>query len=362
MLEYLDLLLNYQTIQNLEKKSIIELELYKSIVSEWVLSNPDKSIIKENILLKQPFTPNPINFKSWISTCIKTSNKLNEYTPDEDYGDDFYNMLEELYNFGIVFDVKSEPDYIIEINPSEIVFPICCVGKNRSQYLFYYLKNLQALNSNKLFKVGYPASADELTVITDFLQTNSSVKSSKLSNSFLSSYFTPYKKDLFSSSISHTFNLTNPDGLTEIPRSVHTFDKFLKYNSSYTSSDIKNFEPYKYNINKFDIFNSINGEYIKIKQLYIKYFLNSNNMIKIINSNSTNKINRITYVCLSDKSFYNFCLCINEIKKKLPQTNLNGIRIVYFGIQDIFQRTSIKNDVLTKYKEKFVNAFQYVLN
>jgi len=361
-MEYLDQLLNYDDILDQEKKYQIKTDLYTSIVSQWILPNLDNSVIKKNIFIQQKINPNPLNFKSWISNSINKSNKLNEYVPDDDYNNDFYDVLEELYKFGVIFDIKSEPDNIIQINPNSIVFPICCVGKNRSQYMFYYLKNLQALNSNsnsdELFEVGYPSSADELSVITRYLQSTET----KLSNFILSSYSTPYKKDAFSSSISNSFGLTNPDGLTEIPRSVHIFDKVLKYNSPFTSSDIKNYELYKYKTNIYDIFEPKNNLYTKIIVLYIKYFLNPKNLIKMYEINLTKKTNKITYICLSDKSFYNFCLCIREIKKSHPEINLSFIRIVYFGIQDIFQRTSIKNDVLTKYKEKFVNAFQYVLN
>lgn len=99
--------------------------------------------------------------------------------------------------------------------------------------------------------------------------------------------------------------------------------------------------------------------------MYIKYYFNPENLIELYKTNLTNKtneINIITYICLSDKSFYNFCLCMKKIKKLHPEINLSFIRIVYFGIQDIFQRSNIKNDVLSKYKEKFINAFQYVLN
>jgi hypothetical protein len=178
----------------------------------------------------------------------------------------------------------------------------------------------------------------------------------------LSSYSTSYKKDTFSSAISNTFCLTNPDGIKEIPRSIHTFDKLLKNQSPYLLSDIKNFEISKYKINIYDIFNSDNNEesYNKIKKLYIKYFFNPSNLIELSKFNSINKINRITYICLSDKSFYNFCLCMSEVKKKYPELNLSSIRIVYFGIQDIFQRSNIKKTILDEYKEKFMNTFQFI--
>lgn len=343
-MEYLDLLLDQDDVKILDKK--YKDEIYNSLVSQWTILEPDKSIIKKYIHQEQ--NNDSVNFKSWITAGIKASNKYNEYVQDQVYNENFYNMLMDLYNNGVMFDTKFNPEYIIEIKQNEIVFPICCVGKNRSQYLFYFLKNLQA--HKKSFEVGYPSSADELTVITDHLQAHK-----KSTQNVLSSYLTPYKKDAFSSAISYTFNLINPDGIKEITRSVHIFDKILKTSSSYLLSDIKNFETLKYKINNHDLFDPINNEFDdKIKLLYIKYFLNPSNLIEI----SRTKIDRISYVCLSDKSFYNFCLCVGEVKKKYPKMNLNSIRIIYFGIQDIFQRSSIKNDILIKYKEKIVNSFQ----
>ena len=51
---------------------------------------------------------------------------------------------------------------------------------------------------------------------------------------------------------------------------------------------------------------------------------------------------------------------MKEINKSHPEINLSFIRIVYFGIQDIFQRSSIKDDITKKYKEKFGNLFQFI--
>ncbi len=56
------------------------------------------------------------------------------------------NTIKKLVDLGINFDMKNLPDKKISISSSDILFPICCVGKNRSQYLFYYFANL--LNTN----------------------------------------------------------------------------------------------------------------------------------------------------------------------------------------------------------------------
>jgi len=51
--------------------------------------------------------------------------------------------------------------------------------------------------------------------------------------------------------------------------------------------------------------NSNNKNYVKIKNLFIKYFLTPKNLFQVLNYNGSNKINKITFICLSNKSFYN---------------------------------------------------------
>lgn len=147
--ELINLLLNNKNIVYAELDYTI-MELKKSLYSDWMM---EKSIQQINIELlnsksnsEQMISKN--NFIHHISNGIKTSNILNEYNQDLIYDDNFYNTLNNLYNFGVIFDTKFNSEYEIKINSREILFPICCVGKNRSQYLFYYLKYLESMYPN----------------------------------------------------------------------------------------------------------------------------------------------------------------------------------------------------------------------
>lgn len=357
----------------LDNKKIISAELdhqimklKKSLISDWSVekyvhqlnikkSNNKKSnhktITKQNILDK--------NFIESISSGIQMTNIINEYIPDLIYDDDFYNIINELHESGVIFDTKFNSDYVIEIGSREIVFPVCCVGENRSQYLFYYLKCIESENPTH-FVIGYPSSGDELSVITDYLTTNQ-MSNETLNPNILTSYSTQYKKDCFSSSVSKSLGILNPDQLSDIPRSIHIFDKIFKQRDLYNNWDLKNFEPYKYNVNKYDIFNKTNNQmYEKIIKIYIKYFLTPSNLLEITNSNIPFKMKKITYICMSDKSFYNIVNCFWQIKKVYPDIKLNSIRIVYFGISDIFQKSNIKDNVLNDYKQKLLNSIKFV--
>jgi hypothetical protein len=362
-MEYTDELIN----SLLDNKKIISteldyiiLELKKSLISDWKL---EKIVQQSNVKVspKSNLKQNPLNnnYIEFISTGIQMSNILNEYIPDLIYDDDFYNILNELHDTGIIFDTKFNSDYVIEIGSREIVFPVCCVGKNRSQYLFYYLKYLESQNPNH-FVVGYPSSGDELSVITDYLKSNQMLNQI-LNHNILTSYSTQYKKDIISSSISKSFGIINPDKLSDIPRSIHIFDKIFKQKDLYNDRDLKNFEPYKYNINKYDIFDKTNNQiYEKIIKLYIKYFLTPENLLEITNFNIPYKMKKITYICMSDKSFYNLTKCFCSIKNVYPKIKLNNVRIVYFGTPDIFQRSNIKDYVLNDYKEKIFYSIKFI--
>jgi len=63
---------------------------------------------------------------------------------------------------------------------------------------------------------------------------------------------------------------------------------------------------------------------------------------------------------MSDKSFYNMVECFWLMKKVYPEIKLNNVRIVYFGIPDIFQRSNIKDNVLNDYKHKLFNSIKFV--
>ena len=67
---------------------------------------------------------------------------------------------------------------------------------------------------------------------------------------------------------------------------------------------------------------------------------------------------KITYLCLSSELFYNMCSLLNLMKNENKSLNLKNVRIVYFGINDIFQGSTIKNEVLNNFVEK-INASTY---
>ena len=348
--EFIDLLLDIENIKSPKLKYNIQTELKNSLISTFQISNSIE--LELNQLNKSNHNQNmfsQLNFIQLISNGISNSNILNDFTPDYNFDDNFYNLLNELNKNG----AKFNSEYIIEIKSKEIVFPICCIGKNRSQYIFYYLKKLEIMYPNH-FVIGYPSSGDELSVIADYLN-------SQFTNpNILSSYLTQYKKDSFSTSISKSFGITNPDNFPDIPRSIHIFDKVLKKNEPYENKNLKNFEFCKYNTNKYDIFDKNNYQiYEKIIKLYIKYFFTPTNLLDLVNLNINYKMEKITYICMSDKSFYNICMCFSTIKKTYPQINLNNIRIVYFGIQDIFQRSSIKDIVLCDFKQKIIKSINF---
>jgi len=355
--ESLDLLLCLFDLKSPKLSYNKFLDLKYSLVPNWMIRNPDKSICLENEFIPDFDKPKPKPNVKNIFNGINSINQINEFIPDYPIGEKLLSVIGELESNGVIFDMKFTPDYTIKINSQEVIFPICCVGKNRSQYLFYYLKNLQALHPNN-FEVGYPSSGDELSVLADN-QSNCSHPNKNV----LSSFLVKYKKDNFSISIGKSFGLVDSDGnFLNVSRAIHTFDKVLKKEEWYKNTDIKNYEDYKYSEHLYEIFggDENNLNYNKIKELYIKYFLHPTNLLKVINFNTPTKITKITYVCLSDKSFYNLCICFSFMKKKYPEINLRCVRIVYFGHKDIFQKSNIKDEELLDYKKKFIGSFQFV--
>lgn len=350
----------------------IILEFVDSIISNWMLKNLDKKSKLLNTNYKSIIDmQNKLISIEWIKKVISNTNNINNYHLEIEYDDEFYSNLNYLISHGVEFDAKFNLEHIIRINSQELVFPICCVGKNRSQYLFYYLKNLQSIEfqndeNKEVFELAYPSSGDELSILKEhieFINKNTNMNTNYeykkiLSKPILSSYSTKYKKDSFSSAISRSFGFTNPDNLDDIPRSVHIFDKVLKNKTSYLPEDLKNFESYKYNTNKYNIFDLNSKDYMKIKDLYLKYFFNPSNLFKILLKTNYNKISKLTYICLSDKSFYNLIKCFYTIKLLNSEIDLNNLRIIYFAIPDIFQKSYIKDTELIEYKKKFTSSFQ----
>lgn len=389
----LDLFIDIDKINDIDLKNNLFLELKNSIVPEWKIQKlfDDNTFMGDKILAinykfnnTQPVenisnidkcTDDSNNFYNFISNGIKNSNLINDYDGEIIFDKEKINILKKLNYFGIIFDMRFDYKYKIKISSNEILFPMCCVGKNRSQYLFYFLKKLQGLTDVE-FEVGYPSSGDELSVMINYLDgmlannsnSNSNSNSNNNSNNksnknILSSFFPQYKKDNFSNTIANSLNITNSDGLTQISRSIHVFDKVLKIKQDYLINELKNFETHKYKESKYDIFDELENENIKIKMLYEKYFLLPDNLLQLLNYNTdqdkSNKINKITFVCASDKSFYNLCLCFNALIGKFPNIKLDKIRIVYFGIKDIFQKSNIKQEDIDLFREKLTQGFVF---
>ena len=100
----------------------------------------------------------------------------------------------------------------------------------------------------------------------------------------------------------------------------------------YKDYDLKNYEIYKYIEHKHNIFDTPNDN---IKDLFKKYFLTPGNI----------KNYNITYLCLSPESFYNMCNLL-YFMNKTEKINFENTRVIYYGIKDIFQTSTIKNNVL----------------
>jgi hypothetical protein len=382
----LDLFINLENTNDIDVKNKLLLELKNSIIPEWkfqksikddVFINNHKFIYKQtnfddfnpNKLDNANKLDNPNDFYNHISNGISNTNYLNEFNPEIIFDQEKIKILNKLNNYGIQFDMRFNENYKINIGSGEALFPMCCVGKNRSQYMFYYLKKMQS-ESKKNFIVGYPCSGDELSVIVEHISKsiNGHEENKKKSNpNVLSSFFPQYKKDNFSIVIAESLDITNLDGFVGVSRSIHIFDKILKIKEDYLSNEFKNLETHKYKQNKFDIYNTnpSHPENLKIKMLFEKYFLFPSNLIQIINSNANSytnsdeskSINKITYICMSDKSFYNLIKCFNCIVSKYPDINYYNVRIIYFGIKDIFQKSNIKQDEINDFKSIIDSGF-----
>ena len=271
-----------------------------------------------------------INYKEYISNSYNANNILNDIHEDE-LTNEQLNQIVNLHSSGIQFHFKTSNSEIIPIRLNDLLFPICCIGKNRSQHLFYYLKKLQSECNNR-FDVGYPSSGDELSSLSNSPNSNTTN---------LSTFAVSYRSDKFTKALSKLYG-------HEFSRSIHIFDKILKESNEYEPKDLKNFESTKYANNK-------STKYDDIVELYIKYFFTPTNIRKIINN-----IDRITYICASANSFINICNIFYSLKQKDNTLDLTNVRIVYFGARDIFQRSIISDNILTDYTLKVSTAFQYV--
>jgi hypothetical protein len=380
-LSELDLLINFENIPDIIYKKQIISQLKKSIIPEWNIKNlSNENISNENISNKNIFnnqnqnqiqsnfsTNFSTNFSKKIIGGIKNTNIINQFDSEITFDSDLINMLEKLNNLGIQFDMRFGLDWKIKIESNQVIFPMCCVGKNRSQYMFYYLKKMQVLTKIN-FQVGYPSSGDEISIVTDHIWNSIDPNINlNLNPNVLSSFFPQYKKDNFSKVIGQSLkiaNLDGLDGLEGVSRSIHVFDKILKVKQDYLPNEFANFEINKYKQNKYDIFdvNSNNQDYLKIKILFEKCLLIPDNLNQIINFDlePEYQVNKITWICMSDKSFVNLIKCFDAIKSKYPNIKLNNVRIVYFGIKDIFQKSNIKLEEIDDFKEKIDSGFEFL--
>jgi hypothetical protein len=238
-----------------------------------------------------------------------------------------------LNNYGVKFELKNNPEYKFKIKSDELIFPICCVGKNRSQYLFYFFKYFQTKFTNP-FYLGYPASGDELSTIYN-----------PTSTFVLGGFIVPYKSDCFSKSIESTFG-------KEISRSIHVFDSIIRNPEPYLSNELANLEINKYRVTSLDIYNS---ESNLIKKLYIKYYLNPNNIRNIL----SNEYLLITWICLSPESLEKLIKLLCILKQADDSLDLSNTRIIYFGFNDIFQGSKVNKIQLDKLNQCLINSFVF---
>lgn len=238
------------------------------------------------------------------------------------------NTIKKLVDLGINFEIKNSSDKKITIFSYDIVFPICCVGKNRSQYLFYYFVNILKLTP-QLFILGYPASGDELSTI---------IKSK--ANSVLGGFTIQYKSDGFSQAIKSSFG-------SEYARSIHVFDKLIRKEEIYLTSELKNLEKHKYKNILIDIYDKDTNQ---VKDLYLNYYLNPNKLIELLENNY-----RINYICASPESFLNLLEVLAYISESNKLIDWQNVRIIYFGFNDIFQKSSVNKLEIQKL-HSFINS------
>ncbi len=295
---------------------------------------------KENILnsiLYNSITTN--NIKKYNTYSYKLEEIVSGFNLSNQLTNIDYNLtnsqieiIKELQNLGIQFDMKNSSDKKILITSSDILFPICCVGKNRSQYLFYYFAYQLKINLNS-FILGYPASGDELSTIIK-----------PKSNSVLGGFTIQYKSDGLSQAIKSSFG-------SEYSRSIHVFDKLIRKPDTYLSSELKNLEEFKYKNTLIDIYDK---DVIQVKDLYLNYYLNPSKLIELLEYNC-----RINYICASPESFVNLCEVIVYVSESNKSIDWSNIRIIYFGFNDIFQRSLVSQSDLQNLHNLIANTFVF---
>ena len=293
-----------------------DIEIKNSLIPDWNL-NSCNIILQNNASLQK--SKKYTNFKEYVMNEFFKTNRDNDLA--EQLDESLMDIIIMLNENGIEFDFG-----YIKIKTDDVIFPICDVGKNRSQFMFYYLKNIQNATNNT-FYTGYPSSADELISIIE------------KTNNTLTNFKPIYKNDNFSKILEIITGY-------ETTRSIHIFHNLLKEKELYSLHDLKNYEIYKYSKHKCDIYTELNNN--KIKELFKKYFFNPNNIRNLLNNDSGN----IIYLCLSPQSFYNICKLLKYVKNENSLVNFTKTKIIYYGTKDIFQGSSIKKDVFDKYLQQ----------
>lgn len=322
---------NLEDLENL-LNSIISTQLEKFECDKISFSDFKKNIDNQNINLS-------------VLERILQSDKINNYQNDYLPNEEITTYIEKLIEDGMIFECVGKQNDFFEIISNEVVFPMCCQGKNRSQFMFYFLKYLQSNKTNN-FLVGYPASGDELSLINNKYDDEKH-------NVVLSGFNISYKQDSFSNSILQIFG-------KEYSRNPHIFAKILRNKIYYACQDIANLEQDKITTPKYNIYDKTSKDVLKITELYKRYYLNPSNLIELIKIIFGKDILRVTWITMSYKSLENLIKVFELIKKQFSTFDYSKIRIIYFGNNDIFQGNNIKPKVLEEFTNKIFNSFRLV--
>ncbi len=282
------------------------------------------------------YLPNTKSSNTYNNIFI--NNNINEFDQE------VIDIIKKLSELGICFESKTSLETKLFIQQFDLIFPICCVGKNRSQFLFYYFYHLKKNYPNNCFNLGYPASGDELSTIINTNKTGFGL------GSVLGGFSVQYKSDSFSKSIENCFG-------QEKSRSIHIFDKIIRTPEEYSLQDIQNLEEFKYKNTNLDLFDKDKNY---ILDLYCDYYLNPSNILNILASKTN--IRRITYICASSESFCNLVKVFYtlHVQNRISLNHNTYVRIVYFGFEDIFQRSSVNLQALNILKQNLESTFTII--
>lgn len=354
MFDELDILIDLNLEPNSIKKLQIQCRILESIISSW--SYHDDISINTHIFTDS-YESNKHEYEhilisnsiEYFSQSFELTNKTNNYTPNEpNLKPELIDKIYKLNEQGIKFEFANHANKPIELISDELVIPMCCQGKNRSQFLFYYLKYLEKISniSGKRFFTTYPTSGNEFVSLLD-------KHDYPLNNhNILGGFVSTHKSDAFSKVIGSIYNCG------EKARSPHIFDKLLKIPQEYLPKELVNMELHKYKSSKYNIFDLKSSDSEKIKRLYKKYLFNLTELENLFITIKQVALTRITWICCSDESFINLINLIFEISfTSIKPIQTNNIRIVYNGTNDIFQGSNIKSNILEEYFYKIKKTF-----